>query len=450
VSELFSWAEGFRIIGPDLDLTGEALRGAVAARTRNVVRPVVEGDPVRPLVPLVLEADAGGILTLLAAWSAGVVPAPLNPRLTEPERKDARARLRGAPPATLAVLWTSGTSGRPRGVALGVAGFEAHVRAVSERLELDGSEVWLASLSLAHVGGLALVGRAARTGATLLAPGAADTATVARALRGERPDGGAAPPATHLSLVPTQLERLITLWGSAPPPVALRCILVGGAHAPADLVHRATEGGWPVALTYGMTEMWSQVATAPPDVTRFRPGTVGRALPATELRIDVVGEILVRGPTRALGYLATEIAPPSGTALHAQPDFTEDAWYRTGDLGRVDDDGFLFVTGRRSDRIVTGGVNVDPAEVEDVLRSHPAVADAGVVGVPNTEWGETVAAVLVPSPGGEALDLAAVEAFVRERLSGPKRPRVWKVTQALPRNANGKLDRRRLADSLGD
>jgi O-succinylbenzoic acid--CoA ligase len=193
-------------------------------------------------------------------------------------------------------------------------------------------------------------------------------------------------------------------------------------------VARALGEGWPLALTYGMTEMTSQVATAPPERVRAKPGTVGAPLDGAEVRVAPDGEILTRGATLALGYVGAEA-----------PLRDPDGWYHTGDLGRVDHDGDLWVTGRRSDRIVSGGVNVDAHEVEAALREHPAVGDACVVGVPDDRWGEAVAAALVPRGG--PVDLDGLADWLRGRLSPAKRPRRWRVVEALPLNANGKVDR---------
>jgi O-succinylbenzoic acid--CoA ligase len=406
-------------------VTSAGLLDIVDQRARELG---VQGARPEQPCPVVTAPDADGIVTLLASWRADVVPAPLNAGLTGPERDAAMEGLAWAPPGTQAILWTSGTSGRPRGVALGREGLEAHVRAVSARLALDGSEVWLASLSPAHVGGLALIARALLTGATLVAPGVLDTRALVRLLR--HPETPDRPAVTHLSLVPTQLDRLLHAWGGNPAPEAVRCVLVGGARAPADLVQAAVELGWPVALTYGMTEMWSQVATAPPEQVRRQPGAVGRPLPGVEVRFGEDGALWVRGPSQALGYVTSEGLSPIAD---------EEGWYWTGDLGAQDSEGVLTITGRGSDRIVSGGVNVDPLEVEEVIRAHPAVRDAAVVGLPSEEWGERVAALVVPV--WDSFDLAEVERWIRARLSGPKRPKLWKVERELPRNANGKVDR---------
>ncbi len=399
------------------------------------------------VVPTVLDATPEGITTILALWRVGATPAPLNPSLTRAERAAAGAALSGAhAPGAQAILWTSGTEGRPRGVALSAANLRASATAAARRLDLGPDDTWLTSLSLAHVGGLALVVRSLLLGGHMVAGGRFEAAkvsalidaktTVTAAVGGA---GGVAAPAsrplTHVSFVPTQLLRLLDHREGRPPPSTFRCVLLGGAHAPADLVARATDEGWPIALTYGMTEMTSQVATAPPALVRAKPGTVGAPLEDVELRVSDAGEILVRGPTRAPGYVATEerLADPNG-------------WYHTGDLGHVDAEGNLWVTGRRSERIVSGGVTVDPLEVEDALRTHASVADACVVGLPDAEWGELVAAALVPA--ADTIDLDALEAWIREHLAPAKRPRRWCVLDALPRNANGKVRRSAVREAL--
>jgi o-succinylbenzoate---CoA ligase len=391
------------------------------------------------VVPVALDADAEGLVTLLALWRVGATPAPLSMRLTEGERDAARAALVGVGGGAQAILWTSGTAGRPRGVALSFDALEASARAASDRLALGADDVWLASLSPAHVGGLALLTRALLVGSRLVAAGPFEVEGTWALLEGRGVPTGVA--VTHVSLVPTQLLRLLDARGDGRAPPSLRCALVGGAAAPAGLVARALEAGWPLALTYGLTEATSQVATAPPNVVRLKPGTVGRPLPGVELKLADDGEILVRGRTLASGYVAT-----------TESLVDSEGWLHTGDLGRVDADGDLWVTGRRIDRIVTGGVTVDAVEVEEALRAHPAVRDAGVVGIPDDEWGERVGAWVEPSvgvsAGDGALEARVLDAWLRERLSAAKLPRVYKVAPGLPRNANGKLDRQAVRDAL--
>ena len=332
-----------------------------------------------------------------------------------------------SPDDVVAILRTSGTGGSARAVALTRRNFDASARAVRARLDLRPDDVWYASLSLAHIGGMALVDRVLAAGSRVVARGAWRPETLVELL-----EAGAI---SHVSLVPTMLGRLLDEGLPQPLPATLRCVLVGGAGAPPALVERALSAGVPVALTYGMTEACSQVATAPPALVRAKPGTAGAPLDGAEVRIAPGGEIEVRGDMVARAYhRGGPITGPGG-------------WCRTGDLGRLDRDGHLWVTGRAAHRIVSGGVNVDPAEVERVLAAHPGVAEAAVVGLPDPEWGERVAAAIVPAAGHE-VGARVLHRHCRAALGPAARPRVLTVLAALPRNPNGKLDRARLAALL--
>lgn len=426
------------LITPHGSYTYESLGRRVDERVAELVN---AGMGPADVVPFPAEPDEHGVVELLALWRLGAVPVPLNTALTGREREAARKRLATAtvPADTQVLLWTSGTSGRPRGIALSHDNLVASTRGAAERLRLNQDDVWLASLSPAHVGGLVLIVRSFLLGGTLVAFGTFRAEIVSRLIDGKAVSGceGArenVPSLTHLSLVPTQLLRLLDHRAGVPLPSTFRCALIGGAHAPAGLVARAHRAGWPLSLTYGATEMSSQIATATPEVTLDKPGAVGAPMPGVELRIDADGEISARGPTRAIGYLGGEDS--------TGPLADDAGWYHTGDLGRLDDDGDLWITGRRIDRIVSGGVTIDAVDVEEALRSHPAVIDACVVGVADEEWGERVAAWVEPVVGEFSVE--EVGEYLRGRLSAAKLPRVWHVEGGLPRNANGKVDRERV------
>lgn len=421
------------LVGVDRAWTYHELDQAVDDRAA-----MLQANGRRPgeTVPCVLHPDPAGVIEILALLRVGATPAPLNPRLTPPEQEAARAALRGAPAGAQAILWTSGTAGQPRGVAIGFDALRASAVGAAERLSLGGGDVWLASLSLAHVGGLALVTRSILLGSTLVAVGPFEAGLAWGLLAGRGLPPGAGTPVTHVSVVPTQLLRLLDVSAAAPPPPSFRCALVGGAETPSGLLARALAAGWPIALTYGLTEATSQVATAPPDATRHKPGTVGRPLPGVDLQIGHDDEILVRGATLASGYVGGDV----DSLVDAE------GWHHTGDLGRLDAEGDIWVTGRRIDRIVSGGVTVDAVEVEEALRAHPAVADACVVGVPDAEWGERVVAWV--EPAGDRLDVDELDAHLRARLSAAKLPRSYQVGGALPRNPNGKVDRRAVRAAL--
>lgn len=457
----WTWAE--------LDREGDRLAAALGAR----------GARPGTAVALLLPPSADGVRALLATPRTGAAVAPLNPRLTPAElagaldalgpaavvcdpvtealareasgeerlapvvsiaeleaggdagaagdRGDARSEPAPAgrlPDGAWAVLWTSGTSGQARGVALGAAGLVASARAAQRRLGLGADDRWYAALGLAHVGGLALVVRAAVLGSSLVCSGRFDPDAFNRLV-----DEGTV---SHASLVPAMLRQVLEARGVRPFPDTLRCVLLGGAHTPRPLLDRALAAGVPVALTYGMTEATSQAATAPPDLVRRKPGTVGAALDGVRIAVSEEGEILLDGETVALGYVATD-----ERLRH------EDGWLHSGDLGEMDGEGHLWITGRRAERIVTGGVNVDPAEVEEVLRLHDGVADAAVVGLADDDWGEVVGAAVVRRPGTYP-DPGELESLARERLTTAKIPRRWAFVDTLPRNPNGKVERDRV------
>ncbi len=389
-----------------------------------------------------LEADGG---------SRGVpsesVPADFSTgaAVGEPGADDAASH---DPESEAVVISTSGSSGRPVPVTLSVGNLEASARAVIARLGLTARDRWLAVLSPAHVSGYALFDRSARVGSTVVTWERFHAPEVADLLESGE--------VTHASLVPVMLERLLAHREDRRAPPTLACLLVGGAETHAPLLERALSLGYPVALTYGLTEATSQVATATPAEVRRCPGSVGRPLPGVELRIDAGGEILVRGPT-----VARPSPPSRGVSAGREEPGSRDedrsvgvdaaGWLHTGDVGRLDEDGALWVTGRLSDRIVTGGVTVEPVEVESVVLGLPGVREVAAFGLPDPEWGERLAVAVVPEDPASPPSLAALLAFARDRLAPAKRPRELRVVGSLPRNANGKVERGRLRsrESLG-
>jgi O-succinylbenzoic acid--CoA ligase len=391
----------------------ERARAAAGALAAAGVRP---GDRVAlALPPGIAFAEAlHGCLLL------GAAAMPVDPRLAERERAallaSARAVVDAPLPATGAparahvpaeddvalMVHTSGTTGEPIPVALSYGNVQANALGSAVALGLDRDERWLCPLPLSHVGGLMVLLRSALYATTaVLAPPPFDPAA-------------AGVDVTLASLVPTMLARVLDA-GVRPSP-RLRAVLLGGAPADRALLVRARDAGWPVAPTYGLTQACSQVTVAEPGDVE----TSGRALPGLRVTLAADGEILVRGPTVAGG----------GTL-------------RTGDLGRLDARGRLIVAGRKADTIVTGGENVAPAEVEAVLREHPAVADAAVFGRPDPEWGEAVTARVVLR-AGRAVTPAELRGFAADRLASFKVPKAVELADALPRTPSGKLRRREL------
>lgn len=327
---------------------------------------------------------------------------------------------RGTPAGTDVMISTSGSGGAPRTVCHSWAALRANARASNDRAECGADSVTLATLAWGHVGGLAIIVRTAECGGRIVCgPSRFDAGDVAEALVRHR--------VTDLSVVPVMLDRLLETGLPAPP--TLRRVLAGGAATTPSLLSRAVEAGWPVALTYGLTEAGSQVATTTPAEAARGVGALDRPLEGVEIRLADGGEILVRGPSMLLGY------------LEGAPALDEEGWFATGDFAAPDGAGSLRVTGRRSSRIVTGGTNVDAEEIEAVLREHESIDEVCVVGVPDERWGEVVTAVVAPGPGASRGLADVLDAWARERLAGPRRPRAWRIVDRLPRTPSGKIDR---------
>ena len=301
------------------------------------------------------------------------------------------------------VIRSSGTTGVPKAVELTYANHLASARASRDALGVEPGDRWLCPLPLHHVGGLGVLVRSVINQTTAVVHERFDVDRVRATLESGE--------VTLVSLVPTMLARLRDAGLESAP--GLRAVALGGGPVAPGLLDWAAATGIPVVPVYGMTETCSQVVA----------GIPGRALEGVDMALGDDGEILFRGAMVAAGAVA------------------EDGWLHTGDRGRLDAGGRLYVEDRIKDLIVTGGENVAPAAVEAVLSAHPAVADAGVVGEPDPDWGEAVAAFVV-------LRGAATEDELREwcrgRLAPHEVPKRVTVLPELPRNAAGKLVRTRL------
>ncbi len=318
--------------------------------------------------------------------------------------------------ATAVVIHTSGTTASPKPVELTYGNFLWSALGSAVALGRDPQERWLCALPLAHVGGLSILVRSAVYATTAVVHEGFDSERVRDALLEQG--------VTLVSLVATTLARLLDA-GLARPP-SLRAALTGGGPVPEALVARARAAGVPVATTYGLTEACSQVTTTPvAALADDRPGG-GAALFCTRVRIGRDNEIMVQGPTVAPGAAGS------------------DGWLHTGDVGTLDDEGRLMVTGRIADTIVSGGENVAPAEVEAVLEAHPDVLEAAVLGRPDPQWGEAVTAIVVVRPG-VVVDGEALRAHCARVLAPYKVPReVVLAREPLARTPSGKLRRREL------
>jgi long-chain acyl-CoA synthetase len=407
------------------------------------------GDRVALLVPG-SETYLDAVISLLVR---GVVPIPLDPRLTTYERDRILTDLEPTAVVTdaddlapLATGWqpddvplarpmhvTSGTTGTPKGVWSGILPPDEARALVAEERELWGfhpDDVNLVLSPLYHSAPLRFAMGTLLAGGRVTGAGQAfDAARVTATILAERP--------TTMFCVPTHLQRLLTHWestgesGGAPDLSSYRLVAHAGAPCP-DALKRRVVATFPPGSTwefYGSTE--GQFTACRSEEWLERPGTVGRARPGRALRVDDDGLIWCRVPAHAR------------FSYFNDPEKTEAAWsgdeFTVGDLGRLDEDGYLFLDGRREDLIISGGVNVYPAEVENALASHPAVTDVAVYGVPDDDWGQRVVAAYVGRASSAELD-----DWCRERLAPPKRPKEYVALEALPRTLTGKVLRREL------
>ena len=419
-------------------------------------QPISHGSGVRTGDRVGIDVARGPSLLAahLGVLALGACAVPLNPALSAPERARMLARAdlkallgpdepapRRASPKLAAtpsdapslLIFTSGTTGEPKGVPLSLRNLESNLADLAQTWELRPQDRLLHVLPAHHVHGLvlALYGSVRARMTVVLAPRFDADACLA-ALASQR--------ITVLMGVPTMYHRLAHL-PSVPPLPEMRLFVSGSAPlAPGDFARFDARFGHPPLERYGLTE--TLIVSSNPLRGERRPGAVGHALPQTELRLAEDGEIEVRGPSVMAGYWRDE---------DASAGVFRDGFFRTGDLGRRDEAGYLRIAGRKKELIIVGGSNVLPGEVERALEGDPEVEELAAAGVADAERGEVVAAFVVAVPGAEP---GAIEARLRAHadagLAPYKRPRLYRFLAALPRSHMGKVDRRALAALGGE
>ncbi|HEX2464223.1 MAG TPA: AMP-binding protein [Thermoanaerobaculia bacterium] len=341
-----------------------------------------------------------------------------------------------SPSAPVQIQYTSGTTGRPKGALLHHRGMVNNARFTAVRGRMG--ECWINAVPLFHSsgGGLAVFGPLWER-ATLIVVPQFDPGLMLELIEAER--------VTFLPGVPTMLLRIIEHPDFERRDLtSLRAVCSGGTTVPAELVRRIEQSlGVDFSISYGQTEASPGVTqTFPDDSIDDKSSTAGPPLPQTEVKIvdTVTGETLPCGEIGELctrGYLVMhgyfEMPEETAKAIDAE------GWLHTGDLCSMDDRGYVRVHGRTKDMIIRGGENIYPKEIEDVLFLHPAVAEVAVIGVPDREWGEQVAAFIRAAPGIARPDERELHAHVREHLAHYKTPRHWRFVDEFPLNASGKI-----------
>jgi fatty-acyl-CoA synthase len=384
--------------------------------------------------------DAGQIITV-AAPAGATVPGPRYEGLLA-TYDGSRPPAQDGAHAGGVIIYTSGTTGNPKGANRDwkQTGLEA-VGDFMAQVGLSHDDIQLVVAPLYHSAAPAFSGMCFSLGGSVVLMDHFDAEAVLATIERERVTGA--------FMVPTMLLRLLEL----PERVrrrhdlsSLRWIVSGAAPLPTDTARRFQDGfGYLLWNFYGATET-GLVTLAGPDDHVARPGTVGRALRGNELRIldpdgeevgpGEIGELYVRNSMLITGY-------------HRNDDATRDAmregFFSVGDMARLDADGYLYLESRKHDMVISGGVNIYPAEIENHLTSHPDIDDAAVIGVPDPEWGESLKAFVVRRRGS-SIDRAEVDRWCKDSLAGFKRPRQVEFVDELPRNPTGKVLKRQLRE----
>jgi acyl-CoA synthetase (AMP-forming)/AMP-acid ligase II len=346
---------------------------------------------------------------------------------------------------TALTIYSSGTTGRPKGVLLTQRALVNHIVNLSPPFPFSEADANLVAMPLFHVGGIAYAFFGIRAGAPTFLTREPEAATLIGAVKAG---------ATHAFLVPPVIARFLDAGEAAIGALSgLRYLVYGAAPMPVPLLQRALEA-WPemnFVQVYGQTELCGAIAALDAEDHRnsSRPEllmSAGKAAQGNEIRIvdpesgeqvptGESGEVWVRSDQQMIGYLNR----PEATA----DTITADGWLRTGDIGRLNADGYLFIEDRLKDMIITGGENVYGPEVESVLQEHPEISDAAIIGVPDDQWGESVKAIVVTST---EIDPAEIIEFCRRHLASYKCPRTVDFVDELPRNASGKILKNQLRE----
>lgn len=401
------------------------------------------------------------IVAVLALWEIGAVPVPLNTklldkdlneqikflnsgfiikskefrnvsttgksiliRLTElPDNEEKTSQINFSENKTALILFTSGSSGKPKAVMLSFENLIQSAVIGNKVLNQTSKDKWLASLPFYHIGGFSIIFRVLMFGTSIIIPDSLSNDNLSESIKKNKP--------ALISLVTTQLKNFIDK--DFTPPIELRTVLLGGGFSDKNLILKAIDKGWMIAKVYGSTETSSLISFMNPDEVKKKPEASGKAIPPNKIIITDEGGIAIQSPAVMKGYFNND--ETAGVI--------KDGYYFTGDIGYLDDEGYLFVEAKRNNLIISGGENINPFEVENFILTHSEIKEACVIGIDSEEWGQIVSAAVVLKEG-EALSEKKLRDFLRDKLPSFKIPKKIKFVNQLPKSGLGKILRNKV------
>ncbi len=406
------------------------------------------------IVALIFNNSFEFISLVLSLWEIGAIPVPLNSKLHEIELneqvtflkpklviksnqfqtlrlseqtitipfddlKDNTLNLQNfVPDKTALILFTSGSSGKPKAVQLSFNNLFQSALTSNKVLTQTEKDKWLASLPFYHIGGFSIIVRAITSGSSIIIPDSLSTKDLVNSIEKDKP--------TLASLVSNQLQNFVDQ--NFIPNKEMRNVLLGGGFSNNEMILNAVEKGWKIAKVYGSTETSSFVCFMNTEEVKKNPSASGKAIYPNKIIIEEDGEILVQSSAVMKGYYNNEEETSSKL---------KNGFYYTGDIGRLDHEGYLFVEARRNDLIVTGGENVNPFEIEKTILTHKSVSEVCVIGLEDKKWGQVVLAAVILK-GNEKLTENELKDFLKEKIAIFKIPKQIKFIKQLPKSEIGK------------
>ncbi|MGC8596196.1 MAG: o-succinylbenzoate--CoA ligase [Candidatus Kryptoniota bacterium] len=458
--------ENFRVFYDGQIISGGNLMERVAATAGSLASSGLHRNDIAGILS---DNSLEFVIAVLALWQIGAVPMPISTRLTDNEiskvlssvscsvlltdsQNGSRSILNKIRSFTFAdltyekakrvmemsdrsydetalVILTSGSTATPKGVRLTFKNLVYSALASDQFFNHKKDDKWLASLPFYHIGGFSVITRSLLFGTELIIPSDLSQDAILYSIGEYHP--------SFASFVPTQLKRILEKGGTSHQ--SLRKILLGGGFIDSNLVRSAIEAGWPVAKSYGSSETASFITVLPPENFNNKPESAGKPLEGNKIFIvdekekllaaNEPGEIAVESPAVAGGYINDELLTLSR--------FRKGIYY-TGDYGYMDGDGYLYVLARKDEFIISGGEKINPREVEIAILNHPQVEDAAVLALNDSEWGQIVAAVVVPR-GQAEITISDLRRFLKNRLASYKHPKKLFTVSSIPRTPLGKV-----------